>query len=176
MQVKDSSGRGASVRSWAARQGADQSVVAALEVLADAGARIGQIVRSAPTKGLTFATEEINVQGEVQNQLDLTTNDVMVAALSGCAFIRAMVSEEVEDVIENKSAARDARLAVCFDPLDGSSNIDTNGTIGSIFSVLELPENCEQVHADDVLGAVHEQKAAGYILYGPATLMVLTTG
>lgn len=170
------SAHGATIREWATNDGAEEKIISVLERLAGAGAGIAQIVHHAPISGLTSATEEINVQGEVQKQLDLITNDVMVSALSECTFVTAMVSEEVEDVIQNKGASSEAEFVVCFDPLDGSSNVDTNGTIGSIFSVLKLEGQSTPVQAENVLGAVHNQKAAGYILYGPATLLVVTTG
>jgi len=176
MPIGMDSAQGATIREWAKNDGAQEAIVSVLELLAGAGAGIAQVVRHAPISGLTSATQEINVQGEVQQQLDLITNDIMVGALSDHSLVAAMVSEEVEDVIQNKNAGSDARYVVCFDPLDGSSNIDTNGTIGSIFSVLELEEQSTPVQTENVLDAVHSQKAAGYLLYGPATLLMVTTG
>jgi fructose-1,6-bisphosphatase I len=163
------------LENWLESQNASADIRSALACLADAAVQIASAVESAPLKGNLGAANNVNVQGEDQKILDVMSNDISIAALQKCPEIRAMVSEEVDHVMDNPGAGDNAGLAVCLDPLDGSSNIETNGTIGTIFSILRLPANAK---ADEptVLGAVRNQVAAGYFLYGAANLLVVTTG
>lgn len=147
-----------------------------LEDVATACREVARQVRLAPLVGLTGSAGAINVQGEVQKQLDIVANEVFINALADNKYVAALVSEEVEDVIQNAAADKQAKYAVCFDPLDGSSNIEINGTIGSIFSILNMQGDTRPVDVSSVLEAYDHQVAAGYVLYGPATLLVLTTG
>ncbi len=117
-----------------------------------------------------------NVQGETQKELDIITNDIMVSHMSLSGLVAGMGSEEIDDPIDVPSKERGEYLLM-FDPLDGSSNIDVNISVGTIFSVLKAPLGCKETpELDDYLQKGAEQKAAGFVVYGPATVFVLTTG
>ena len=113
-----------------------------------------------------------NVQGEVQKSLDVITNDIFVEALQKSGCVAGMVSEEVIDPIQSTSS--NGQYLLCFDPLDGSSNVNVNISVGTIFSVLKA--NNSQPELDDFLQAGTQQICAGYALYGTSTMLVLTTG
>jgi len=119
--------------------------------------------------------ESENVQGEVQKKLDIITNDIMIDALNRNGLIAGMASEEIDDVIAIPEPYPRGKYLVMFDPLDGSSNIDVNLTVGTIFSVLRCQEGLEP-KKEDFLRQGSEQVCAGFVLYGPATMMILTTG
>ena len=113
-----------------------------------------------------------NVQGEVQKSLDVITNDIFVEALQKSGCVAGMVSEEVIDPIQAISS--NGQYLLCFDPLDGSSNVNVNISVGTIFSVLKA--NNSQPELNDFLQAGTQQICAGYALYGTSTMLVLTTG
>ena len=115
-----------------------------------------------------------NVQGEVQKKLDVIANDMLVACAEQSGQVAAVGSEELEDVIVFPGEDR-GRHILLFDPLDGSSNIDVNAAIGTIFSVLPAPSG-RAATAGDFLQSGRAQQAAGYALYGPQTVLVLTLG
>ena len=144
--------------------------------LASSCVHIDTAVQAAALGGTNGASGTINVQGEEQKELDIITNDIVLAHLDGFNQIAAFVSEEIEDLIVNQNADQGAKYVICFDPLDGSSNIETNGAIGTIFSILELDQARSDICAADVLAAANNQVAAGYVIYGPATILVVTTG
>lgn len=116
-----------------------------------------------------------NVQGESQQKLDVYANDAMLHALSFRDSIGVLASEENESPIYN-SERKDAKYAVVFDPLDGSSNIDVNVSVGTIFSILKKPEGSDVPDSSWVLQPGKQQVAAGYVLYGSSTMMVYTSG
>ena len=116
-----------------------------------------------------------NIQGEVQKKLDIITHDIMVKALEWGGHVAGMASEETDDPIKIPLHYPRGHYLVLFDPLDGSSNIDNNMTVGTIFSVLRCADGVEPV-LDDFLRPGHEQVAAGFVLYGPSTQLILTTG
>lgn len=117
-----------------------------------------------------------NVQGETQKELDIITNDIMVDHMKVCGLVAGMGSEEVDDPIMVPAAER-GEFLLMFDPLDGSSNIDVNISVGTIFSVLKAPMGCRaEPRLEDYYQKGVEQKAAGFVVYGPATVLVLTTG
>ncbi len=163
------------LKSWLSRQ-AGASVVTTIEALAIAATEITAAIYRAPVANQLGGLAQQNVQGEEQKQLDVICDEIMTRALLKNPHVAAMVSEEIEDIILNEAAVPDANLAVCFDPLDGSSNIESNGTIGSIFSILALENTTAPITPDTILQAANQQVAAGYFLYGPSTLLVLTTG
>lgn len=114
-----------------------------------------------------------NIQGETQKKLDIISNDLLKAALLTCGKVRTLASEEEDDVV---AATDGAPYIVAFDPLDGSSNIDINGQIGTIFTIYRAKDD---VPADSSLQFSQqgiEQVCAGYVLYGPSSLLALTTG
>ena len=136
-----------------------------------AGKRIAHALsRSGLTGSLGTAGTE-NVQGEEQKKLDVLANEIVVDTFDYGGLVTLAASEEMEEPFHYSRGAS-GRYAVLFDPLDGSSNIDVNGTLGTIFSVRLRREGA----VTDLLRNGHEQVAAGYILYGPSVLLVYTTG
>jgi len=122
-------------------------------------------------------TGEINVQGEEVKKLDDFANHVLIHRLSRCGALCAMASEENADIIEIPDDLPTGDYFVIFDPLDGSSNIDANVSIGTIFSIYRRKSPSDsRLLATDYLQKGAEQVAAGYIIYGSSTMMVFTTG
>jgi len=117
-----------------------------------------------------------NIQGETQKQLDLITNEVMIKSNEWAGHLAAMASEEMDDIYPIPEQFPKGKYLLVFDPLDGSSNIDVNISVGTIFSILRCPEGVTNPTADDFLQEGTKQVCAGFALYGPSTLMVLTTG
>ncbi|MCM2307548.1 MAG: class 1 fructose-bisphosphatase [Sulfuritalea sp.] len=118
----------------------------------------------------------VNVQGEVQKKLDVISNEVMLQENEWTGYLSGMASEEMEDVYRIPDHCRRGKYLLVFDPLDGSSNIDVNLTVGSIFSILRAPNPGSHAGLEDFLQPGTEQVCAGLALYGPATMLVLTTG
>ncbi|MBC7907633.1 MAG: class 1 fructose-bisphosphatase [Rhodospirillaceae bacterium] len=116
-----------------------------------------------------------NIQGEEQKKLDVLANDIFLHMNELGGNYAAMASEELEDVQAVKGTA-DGRYLLLFDPLDGSSNIDVNISVGSIFSILRLPDGADPKSEGAFLQPGVKQVAAGYALYGSSTMLVLTTG
>jgi len=125
--------------------------------------------------GVLGSAESENVQGEVQKKLDIITNDIMVNALNWTGTLAGMASEEIEGFIRIPTQYPKGKYLVLFDPLDGSSNIDVNLAVGTIFSILRCREGVD-AELEDFLRKGSEQVCAGFVLYGPSTMMVLTTG
>jgi fructose-1,6-bisphosphatase I len=118
-----------------------------------------------------------NVQGEPVKKLDIYANDAFISSLNAGGQCAAIASEENEDIIVLDGAnAEKGRYLVCMDPLDGSSNIDVNVSVGTIFSVLKRKETNVKVTEDEFFVAGTEQVAAGYVIYGSSTMLVYTTG
>ena len=117
-----------------------------------------------------------NVQGEEQQQLDILANDVVLETIRRSRHARAMISEEMDSVAEVEEARGYGRLLLLIDPLDGSGNIDINLPIGTIFSILEAPMASQSILEQHVLQPGRRQLAAGYVLYGPSVVLVLTVG
>ncbi len=118
----------------------------------------------------------VNVQGEEQKALDVISNDIVIKACEWGGQLRGMASEEMEEPYEIPAGYPRGRYLLVFDPLDGSSNIDVNVTVGTIFSILRAPEGIETPTAADFLQPGTQQVAAGYALYGPTSMMVITLG
>lgn len=137
--------------------------------------QISHMVNRGDLIGVLGSADSENVQGEVQKKLDLITHDIMVDALSWGGHLGGMVSEEVENFITIPKHYPKGKYLVLFDPLDGSSNIDINLTVGTIFSILRCREGVDP-ELEDFLRKGAEQVCAGFVLYGPSTMMVLTTG
>ena len=116
-----------------------------------------------------------NVQGEDQKPLDVLSNDIFLHMNALGGNYAAMASEELEDV-HAVTGTSDGKYLLLFDPLDGSSNIDVNISVGSIFSILRLPEGADPRSPQAFMQAGVRQICAGYALYGSSTMMVLTTG
>lgn len=121
------------------------------------------------------SAESENVQGEVQKKLDIITNEIMVNALNWTGHLAGMASEEIDGLIRIPPQYPKGKYLALFDPLDGSSNIDINLAVGTIFSILRCREGIDP-DIEDFLRKGTEQVCAGFVLYGPSTMMVLTTG
>jgi fructose-1,6-bisphosphatase I len=117
-----------------------------------------------------------NVQGEVQKKLDIIANEVLIEANEWGGHLAAMASEEMETIHLVPNRYPQGEYLLMFDPLDGSSNIDVNVSIGTIFSVLKKQEDTDAISEKDFLQPGHQQVAAGYCVYGPQTTLVLTVG
>lgn len=138
--------------------------------------KIAHLVNRSGIIGIGGAADSENVQGEVQKKLDIITNDVMVAQLNCNGHLAAMVSEEIEEIIQIPDHLPKGKYLIAFDPLDGSSNIDINLSVGTIFSILRCPEGITEPSIEDFMQAGTEQVCAGFCVYGPTTMMILTTG
>jgi fructose-1,6-bisphosphatase I len=117
-----------------------------------------------------------NVQGEVQKKLDVISNEVLIEANEWGGHLAAMASEEMDSIHVVPNRYPQGEYLLLFDPLDGSSNIDVNVSIGTIFSVLRKVGHARGVSEEDFLQPGRQQAAAGYCLYGPQTMLVLTLG
>ncbi len=115
-----------------------------------------------------------NVQGEVQQKLDVIANDLLIAGVQSCQSLAGIASEEMEDPLPVGKGLGDYLLL--FDPLDGSSNIDVNVSIGTIFSILKKPNPNAPLTTADFLQAGRTQVAAGYVVYGPQTTLAISLG
>ena len=146
-----------------------------LEVVARACKSISNAVNQGALGGILGSAGSGNVQGETQQKLDIIANDILLEANEWGGHLAAMASEEMETIHEIPNRYPQGEYLLLFDPLDGSSNIDVNVSIGTIFSVLKKPSN-GNVSEADFLQAGTQQVAAGYALYGPQTILVLTTG
>jgi fructose-1,6-bisphosphatase I/sedoheptulose-1,7-bisphosphatase len=123
---------------------------------------------------------QINVQGEVQKPLDVLSNEVFIRMNEWNGHLAGMASEEMDEPRQIPKAYPRGKYLLVFDPLDGSSNIDVNVAVGSIFSILRAPQEVidsgRDVTESDFLQPGARQVAAGYAIYGPATMLVLTVG
>ncbi|MFN3738236.1 class 1 fructose-bisphosphatase [Hydrogenophaga sp.] len=147
-----------------------------LEVVARACKSISQAVNKGDLGGVLGVAHTENVQGEVQKQLDIIANEVLIEANEWGGHLAAMASEEMEGIYVVPNRYPQGEYLLLFDPLDGSSNIDVNVSIGTIFSVLKKPEGGTGVSEHDFLQPGMQQVAAGYCVYGPQTTLVLTVG
>lgn len=145
----------------------DDDLVVVLRNIAAATRQISDKLRTSSLDGLTGSTEVTNVQGETQKPLDILSNDIMLEACRRSPSVSFAVSEELDTEV---AIHADGKYAVIFDPLDGSSNLDVNVTVGTIFSVIKATT------ADDILKSGRGQLIAGYAAYGPQTGLVLTIG
>lgn len=123
--------------------------------------------------GILGSAEQENVQGECQKKLDVISNDLIKDTLAKISHVKGIASEEEDEPV---ACNNNGEYLVLFDPLDGSSNIDVNVTVGTIFSILKAAPEADAAQQQAYLQAGTEQVAAGYVLYGPSTLLVLTVG
>jgi len=151
-----------------------------LRLLLEVVARSCKSISLSVTKGalgdILGATESENIQGEVQKKLDIIANEVLIEANEWGGHLAAMASEEMDSIHVIPNRYPQGEYLLLFDPLGGSSNIDVNVSIGTIFSVLKKPTNSPAVSESDFLQAGNQQVAAGYCVYGPQTTLVLTVG
>jgi fructose-1,6-bisphosphatase I len=146
-----------------------------LEVVARASKSISQSVNKGALGDVMGGADSENVQGEIQKKLDIIANEVLIEANEWGGHLAAMASEEMEGIYVVPNRYPQGEFLLLFDPLDGSSNIDVNVSIGTIFSVLKKPEGAG-VSEQDFLQPGCKQVAAGYCVYGPQTTLVLTVG
>ncbi len=147
---------------WLTSQTSDQALAQTILSMAAASAEIAAVLRQAPIEGQTGLAGSDNVQGEAQKALDVISNDIVLNHLRANPAISILVSEELDEAVHLSS---EGRFILATDPLDGSSNLDVNVTVGTIFSVLPA--------AGGLLQKGTEQLAAGYVAYGPATSLVV---
>ena len=147
-----------------------------LEVVARACKSISHAVNKGALGGVLGSADSENVQGEVQKKLDIIANEVLLEANEWGGHLAAMASEEMDSIYLVPNRYPQGEYLLLFDPLDGSSNIDVNVSIGTIFSVLKKAEGSQGVTEQDFLQPGKNQVAAGYCVYGPQTTLVLTVG
>ena len=142
-----------------------------IDTIANTCKRIDVLLQKGALAGVLGSAENENVQGEEQKKLDVISNDYLIDALKVHPHVGGLASEELDDFTP---AQENGEYLVLFDPLDGSSNIDINMCVGTIFSI--LPAKNAVTQAADFMQAGNQQVAAGYVLYGPSTMMALTVG
>jgi len=147
-----------------------------LEVVARACKSISHAVNKGALGDVMGTAGSENVQGEVQKKLDIIANDVLIEANEWGGHLAAMASEEMDSIHVVPNRYPQGEYLLMFDPLDGSSNIEVNVSIGTIFSVLKKADASKGVSEDDFLQPGTQQVAAGYCVYGPQTTLVLTVG
>ncbi len=147
-----------------------------IEVVARACKRISISVNKGALGEILGSAESENVQGEVQKKLDIIANEVLIEANEWGGHLAAMASEEMEGIYVVPNRFPQGEYLLMFDPLDGSSNIEVNVSIGTIFSVLKKDSTHVGVSEADFLQPGTQQAAAGYCVYGPQTTLVLTVG
>lgn len=142
-----------------------------ISTIADTCQTIDQALQKGALAGVLGSAQHENVQGEEQKKLDVISNDYLIDALKIHPQVGGLASEELD---EFTPAQENGKYLVLFDPLDGSSNIDINMCVGTIFSI--LPAKNAVTQAEDFMQAGNQQVAAGYVLYGPSTMLALTVG
>lgn len=151
-----------------------------IEVVARACKMINRSVTKGALGGVLGSLQSENVQGEVQKKLDVLSNEILLEANEWGGTLAGMASEEMDTVHQIPGRYPKGAYLLVFDPLDGSSNVDVNVSVGTIFSVLRCPvEHLSQndpLKEEAFLQPGTEQVAAGYAIYGPQTMLVLTMG
>ncbi len=155
---------------------ADRDLTTLLHSIATACKAISNSLKNGALADVLGSLDSENVQGETQKKLDVIANDIFLKRCECSGVLAAMVSEEMDEIYEIPGRFPKGQYVLLFDPLDGSSNIDINVSVGTIFSILKLPDVPQDVTYETVLRPGCEQVAAGYALYGPSTMLVLTTG
>jgi fructose-1,6-bisphosphatase I len=164
------------------KQRTDKALPAELRLLIEIVSRACKTISHSVSKGalggVLGSLDQENVQGEVQKKLDVISNEVLLEANEWGGHLAAMASEEMETFHVIPHRYPKGEYLLLFDPLDGSSNIDVNVSIGTIFSVLQAPPGASgrDITEEDFLQPGHTQVAAGYAVYGPQTMLVLTVG
>ncbi len=160
------------LREWADNDETRQQVESTTNIIADACCAIGEIISLGPLAGNPGMEHGCNSDGDVQKELDIRANEILIDELQA-APVAYIASEELEDPV---AVTDGAPLYVAIDPLDGSSNIDTNVSVGSIFSVMPMRCTEDAAASECFLQKGSRQLAAGYVIYGPQTALVLTLG
>jgi fructose-1,6-bisphosphatase I len=151
----------------------EPALMQVIETIIDASKEIAFRVRQGALAGVLGSSQDENIQGETQKHLDIISNQLLKDLLLACAPVAAIASEEEDTVV---AANPSGKYVVSFDPLDGSSNIDINGQIGTIFSIYHALDSVPHSSALQFNQQGSQQVCAGYVLYGPSTLLAITTG
>ncbi|WP_201529426.1 class 1 fructose-bisphosphatase [Psychrobacter frigidicola] len=150
---------------------ANPAVSDVITTITEVGKTISQLLRKGALADILGEAGNQNIQGEDQKKLDVLANDLLLDALAQNSHCAGVASEELDNATP---ANADGSLLVLFDPLDGSSNIDINMAVGTIFSILPYQRQGEDSENEDFLQAGNQQLAAGYLLYGTSTMLALT--
>jgi len=153
------------------QQGCDASLIDVIQRILSASKDISFRLQQGALAGILGSAEAENVQGETQKKLDVISNDLLKDALKQSPYVHGIASEEEDNAVAGNEGGQ---YLVTYDPLDGSSNIDINVSVGTIFSIMNSSGNPDL--GEDFLQAGSNQVAAGYILYGPSSILVITTG
>ncbi len=146
-----------------------------MTALAGAAKTLARQVRRAALSGSLGYSGDVNVTGDSQKKLDVTANETVLDAVASTGLVAAVVSEELKGA-KALSDREEARYILCTDPLDGSSNTDINGSVGTIFGIYPRAGGGPVDEGHDLLRRGSEQIAAGYVMYGPGTVLVYTAG
>ncbi|MDN6275711.1 MAG: class 1 fructose-bisphosphatase [Psychrobacter sp.] len=149
----------------------DPALIDVITTVTEVGKTISQLLKKGALADILGEAGNQNVQGEEQKKLDVLANDLLLDALATNSHCAGVASEELDDATP---ANADGSLLVLFDPLDGSSNIDINMAVGTIFSILPYQRQGHMSENSDFLQAGNKQLAAGYLLYGTSTVLALT--
>jgi fructose-1,6-bisphosphatase I len=156
--------------------GATGAFTALLNDVVTACKYISNAVNQGALVGVLGTAGSENVQGETQKKLDVISNDFFLEANEWSGNLAGMASEEMDDIFPIPKEYPKGKYLMLFDPLDGSSNIDVNISVGSIFSILRCPDGVTDPSKEDFLQPGTKQVCGGFALYGPSTMLVLTTG
>lgn len=149
------------------------AIESTITAIAKTGIEISKLLKKGALANILGDTNQQNIQGEQQKKLDVLANDLLLNSLINNRHCAGVASEEMEHII---SVNKDGEVLVLFDPLDGSSNIDINMSVGTIFSILPYKNQGNAAKNDDFLQQGTKQLAAGYILYGTSTVLTITNG
>lgn len=155
------------------RDGVPSDLVPVIRTLLAATKEIAFRVRQGALSGVLGSTLDENIQGETQKQLDVIANQLIKDLLLEEPGVRAIASEEEDNAVAGNE---NGKYVVAFDPLDGSSNIDINGQIGTIFTIFPALDGVAADSDEHFKQPGNRQVCAGYVLYGPSTILVMTTG
>ncbi|MDP2785569.1 MAG: class 1 fructose-bisphosphatase [Sulfurimicrobium sp.] len=157
-------------------QGASGDFTSLLNDIITAIKVISNVVNKGALIGVMGSAESENVQGETQKELDVITNEIFIKSNEWAGHLCAMASEEMDDIYPIPAQYPRGKYLLVFDPLDGSSNVDVNISVGTIFSVLRCQGESDAPSAQDFMQPGTQQVCAGYALYGSSTMLVLTSG
>lgn len=155
------------------KHNASPAIISTITTICDVGVKISELLRQGMLADIMGEAGNQNVQGEEQKKLDVISNDLLLDALSQNPHCAGVASEELDN---STPANPNGELLVLFDPLDGSSNIDINMAVGTIFSILPYQNTGKTATDNDFLQKGTAQLGAGYILYGTSTMLAMTLG
>ncbi|WMN59018.1 class 1 fructose-bisphosphatase [Pseudoalteromonas xiamenensis] len=153
--------------------GCSRELVSLIRTILAACKEISFRVGQGALSGVLGSTLDENIQGETQKKLDVLSNQLLKDILLESGYVKAIASEEEDTTVAGNP---EAKYIVAFDPLDGSSNIDINSLVGTIFSIMEVDKASDPADPAIFLQSGRKQVAAGYVLYGPSTMLALSTG